>query len=56
MLAIYSFSSAFAADGHREAEVTLKIHSSSLDRLCATNFFDPSPLLRFRPILWVPLG
>ena len=37
----------YATDGHREAEITLKIHSSSLTRLCATHFWP------FSTFVWV---
>jgi len=40
MLAVYGtfFSTAYGKDGHREADITLKTHSSSLARLCVTHF------------------
>jgi len=38
MLASYSFSSTYAAGGHRQAVVTLKKYIADLDRLWATKF------------------
>jgi len=40
MLAVYGtfLSTAYGKDAHREADITLKPHSSSLARLCVTHF------------------
>ena len=54
-----TFCSSAYADGHREAEVTLKFLSSGsqFGLLLHYPFSDPSPpLFGFRPILWEPLG
>jgi len=42
MLVIYCtfFSSAYGTDGHREGDITLKTHSSSLAHLCVTHFLN----------------
>jgi len=46
----------YATDGHREVEITLKLHTSSLTRLCATHFLPFSTFVWVSPILWEPLG